>query len=113
MHNLLTTLAYAAALSIAGLATTAAADAATLKVENLGNEPIALVYISPTWVPNFRDIDQQLDGNEYIDADEMTTFEFQGNGDCYFDLRAVFLDGATIDNDNANLCAADVWTVSN
>jgi hypothetical protein len=112
MRNSLTKLAVAGALSIAMIGASVSADAAALKVANMSSEAIAYVYVSPTWTGTFRPQDETL-GSQYIRPGQTWVLPFRGGDDCYFDLRAVLIDGTNVDRYDEDLCYGTVtWTIS-
>ena len=91
--------------------TVGAANAATVKVQNLTNKEIALVYASPAWTDNFRDVDQLLGSDEYIMPGQTWALNFEAGNECNFDLRVVFADSTRADRYDVNLCHFDGWTL--
>jgi hypothetical protein len=100
------------ALSICTLLASATANAASLNVHNDTDMPLASLYISPSWSDIF---DTDLLGNRYIAPGESAYIEFQGGGDCTFDLRAVFVDGSEavpFDHYGVDLCNITDWHIT-
>jgi len=80
-----------------------------VKVVNHSSSPILHVYASNVSAPNWgRDVTGPVTiyFNEYLNIDVN-----DGSGSCYYDLKAVMLDGRAIESRSVYVCNYPTWTI--
>ncbi|HEY8314711.1 MAG TPA: hypothetical protein VIG51_11155 [Candidatus Baltobacteraceae bacterium] len=92
--------------------TGAAAQAASLKIENETDTPIYKVYISPSSYTSF-DLHDYL-GDNIIESSETWVVQWRAGDICHWDFRVIFRNGQRATSYGNNLCVLNdpIWHVT-
>jgi outer membrane lipoprotein-sorting protein len=97
--------------AIGGLAAAnpAAADELQFTLTNATSVSATEFYVSPANVDDWED--NLLEGKYLPSGNEVTVTIGDGRRTCTYDLKTVFEDGRTAENDGVNLCELGKYTV--
>jgi len=111
MRNFETYLLAAAVLAgFAAVAGPAMADDLEFTLTNATSVSATEFYVSPANVDNWEN--NLLDGKFLPAGNEVTVTIGDGRRTCTYDLKTVFEDGRTAENDGTNLCELGKYTVN-